>query len=126
MAEYKKLAVWQKSMDLVMEIYDLTEAFPDEEKFGLSSQMQRAAVSIPSNIAEGYGRSSDKEFYHFLHIARGSLYELQTQMYIAAGREYIDGKVVDHMDSTIEEISRMISGLLKRLEVDNKELFGRR
>lgn len=89
MADYRNLEVWQKAMKLTMMIYDAADTFPNHERYGLVSQMERAAVSIPSNIAEGYGRQSDKEFYHFLSIARGSLYELQTQVYIASGRSYM-------------------------------------
>ena len=114
MANYKKLIVWQKSMDLVMKIYDICDTFPDHERFGLMSQMERAAVSIPSNIAEGYGRQSDKELYHFLSISRGSVYELQTQLYIAAGRDYIDGSLVDELDGSLNEIGKMLSGLMKK------------
>lgn len=72
MADYRNLEVWQKAMELTMMIYDAADTFPNHERYGLVSQMERAAVSIPSNIAEGYGRQSDKEFYHFLSIARGS------------------------------------------------------
>jgi four helix bundle protein len=126
MAEYKNLAIWQKSMDLAMQVYDITEKFPSNETYGLASQMQRAAVSIPSNIAEGYGRKSDKEFYYFLHIARGSMYELQTQLYIAAGRDYVSDENVFHINEMIEEISKMTAGLLRRLEKADPELNGRR
>ena len=117
MANYKKLAVWQKSMDLVMSIYDMTENFPDFEKYGLTSQMQRSGVSIPSNIAEGYGRESDKDCMHFLHIARGSLFELQTQLYIAVGRGYISSEQMEETDRQINEIGRMLAGLIKKIKL---------
>jgi len=83
MRKYQKLEVWGLSMKLVEDIYEITSNFPAGERFGLISQMRRASVSIPSNIAEGHGRHSDKEFFRFLSIARGSLYELETQLEIA-------------------------------------------
>ena len=83
MSSYKELIVWQKSIQLVIDIYKLTKIFPKEETYGLSSQMQRAVVSIPSNIAEGNDRNSSKEFSQFLRIARGSLAELETQIIIS-------------------------------------------
>ena len=83
MRKYQNLEVWQLAMELVEVIYKMTSQFPADEKFGLTSQMRRASVSIPSNIAEGHGRNSDKEFFRFLNIARGSLYELETQLEIA-------------------------------------------
>ena len=89
MSNFKELMVWQKAIDLVTEIYKITRAFPKEEVFGLVSQMQRAAVSIPSNIAEGHERNSEKEFAQFLCIARGSLAELETQIIIAEKLSYI-------------------------------------
>ena len=87
--DHKDLEVWKKSMDLVESIYTLTQRFPEAEKFGLTSQMRRSAVSIPSNIAEGAARKGDKEFLHFLYIALGSLSELETQYLIATRLEFI-------------------------------------
>ena len=87
---HKELDVWKKSMDLVEVIYILTKNFPDDEKFGLISQMRRAAVSIPSNIAEGAGRKGNKEFIQFIHISLGSLAELETQYLIAVKLKYIE------------------------------------
>ena len=87
--DHKDLEVWKKSMDLVESIYTLTQRFPEAEKFGLTSQMRRSAVSIPSNIAEGAARKGDKEFLHFLPIALGSLSELETQYLIATRLEFI-------------------------------------
>jgi four helix bundle protein len=86
---FKELLVWQKAMDLVVFIYHLTRAFPIEEKYGLISQVQRCAVSIPSNIAEGSGRVSKKEFQHFISIAMGSSFELETQVILALNFNYI-------------------------------------
>jgi four helix bundle protein len=94
---HKDLDLWKKSMDLVETIYKLTQVFPDSEKFGLTSQMRRAAVSIPSNIAEGAARKGDKELIHFLHIALGSLSELETQYLIAIRLAFIKN------EETIEE-----------------------
>ena len=87
--DHKDLEVWKKSMDLVESIYTLTQRFPEAEKFGLTSQMRRSAVSIPSNIAEGAARKGDKEFLHFLYISLGSLSELETQYLIATRLEFI-------------------------------------
>ena len=86
---YRDLIVWQKSMDLVDMVYRLSREFPSEELYTLSSQMRRAAVSIPANIAEGYGRQSAKEFRQFLSIARGSVFELETQMEIAVRQGFL-------------------------------------
>ena len=83
MHQFKELKVWQKSMDLVVDIYTVTTNFPTDEKFGLTSQLRRCAVSIPSNIAEGAGRDSDKEFLYFLSIALGSSFELETQLILS-------------------------------------------
>ena len=104
MRDYKKLEIWQKALSLCMKIYDATDRFPDSEKFGLSSQMQRAAVSIPSNIAEGSGRRSTRDFHYFLGIAKGSLNELQTQMYIATGRKYIREEEARELNMEIDEL----------------------
>lgn len=89
MKSYKDLIVWQKSMSLVNEIYLTTKSFPEEEKFSLVSQMRRSAISIPSNIAEGYGRGSKSEYARFVKIARGSMYELDTQMEIAKSQKFL-------------------------------------
>ena len=86
---YRELIVWQKAIDLVVAIYRITQSFPREEAFGLTSQLRRAAVSIPSNIAEGQGRRSAKEFQRFLDIARGSLQEVETQLLIANRLHYL-------------------------------------
>ena len=89
MKTYRDLIVWQKSMVLVTEVYKISKEFPNDETYGLTSQIRRCAVSIPSNIAEGYGRNSTNDYIHFLRIATGSLYELQTQMEIALNLHYI-------------------------------------
>ena len=115
MRDYKSLDVWKQSLYLCMKIYDVTANFPDFEKFGLSNQMQRAAVSVPSNIAEGSGRNSDKDFYYFLGIAKGSLNELQTQMYIAARRKYISQEQAEELDEDINKISAKLFLFMKKL-----------
>ncbi len=113
---YKELLVWQKSMLLVTEIYDITKSFPEEEKFGLTSQMCRSSVSIPSNIAEGWGRFSRKNYIQFLRVARGSLFELETQLLIAKELKYIKINTVSELENLIIEISKMLNSLIKKLE----------
>lgn len=108
---HKKLKVWQKSMNLAHEIYNVTYTFPEYEKFSLTSQLRRCAVSIPSNIAEGYGRGSQKEILRFLSIARGSLVELDTQLEISLKLDYFNKIKFEDLNKTIDEISRMITGL---------------
>ena len=103
-------------MELAKRIYSVTDAFPKTEMFGLQSQMRRAAVSIPSNIAEGHGRLNDGHFRQFLATARGSLFELQTQMEIAGSRNLIEQKDVNDLMETSEEIARMLNGLLHTLD----------
>ncbi|WP_297039074.1 four helix bundle protein [uncultured Dialister sp.] len=119
MADYKNLKVWQNAISLTMRIYDVADKFPNYERYGLANQMERAAVSIPSNIAEGCGRQSDKEFYYFLHIAKGSMYELQTQLYIASGRGYMSDEDMEEINHMIDDLGKMISGLLRRVEERN-------
>ena len=113
---HHKLDVWKRSLSLVTRIYEITTAFPDKEKFGLVSQMRRAAVSISSNIAEGAARNSRKEFVNFLHIAQGSIAELETQILISRNLEYVDKERVDPLLQELEEISRMIIGLQRSLK----------
>ena len=122
MADYKKLRIWQKAFDISLLIYDAAEQFPTHEKFGLANQMERAAVSISSNIAEGYGRCSDREFYYFLSVARGSLYEVQTQLYIAAARRYMADEQVDRLNYLLDELGRMLSAFMHRMEVKDSTL----
>ncbi len=113
---HKKLKVWQLAMDIVEEVYKISGEFPSEERFGLVSQMRRSAVSIPSNIAEGAGRNTKKEFINFLHIAQGSLSELDTQMEIALRLKFIDNKTWKGLDSKLLEEDRMLSGLINSLK----------
>jgi four helix bundle protein len=111
---YKDLLVWQKSIVLVKEIYKMTEPFPTAEKIGLTSQIRRASVSIPSNIAEGWGRMSRKNYIQFLRIARGSLFELETQIIISKELKYITDS--ENIESLIIEVSKMLNSLIKKLE----------
>jgi len=112
---YRDLVVWQKSMALVTEIYKQTKSFPKDETYGLISQMRRCAVSIPSNIAEGYGRNSTMDYIRFLRVAAGSLYELQTQIEIAFNLCYLSKVELDKMYESSREIERMLSSLTKKL-----------
>lgn len=116
MADYRQLLVWQKSKILVVSVYKLTHTFPSFEVFGLSSQMQRAAVSIISNIAEGCGRQADREFLYFLRIAKGSLFELESQLYIAKDLDYITEQELAGIEALCEEISKMLARLMKSVE----------
>jgi len=114
MKSHKDLLVWQKSMDMVTRIYSETKSWPKEELYGLISQIRRAAVSIPSNIAEGAGRSGRKEFSRFLSIAMGSLAEVETQIEIAERLGFMTD--ASGLDKGLQEIRRMIVGLNKSLE----------
>ena len=116
---HKKLNVWSEAVDLAQQIYRVTERFPSNEQFGLTSQIRRAAVSIPSNIAEGAARQTKKEFLNFLHIAKGSLSELDTQLEIARRLEYLDQARWETLDERLEGIDRMLSGLVRSLRSRN-------
>lgn len=117
--DYRKLIVWQKSMDLVTEIYNLVKKLPKEETYGLSDQMRRAVISIPSNIAEGQARQSNKEFYRFLCFSRGSLAEIETQLFAGIRVGYFVESELDNIFILISEIRRMLSALLKKLMTDD-------
>ena len=112
---YRDLTVWQKSMALVKLIYLETRLFPKEEIFGLTSQMRRAAVSIPCNIAEGQGRASKKEFKQFIAISRGSVLELQTQLQLAAELGFMSAEKTTVLIDRTEELLRMLNALMKSL-----------
>jgi four helix bundle protein len=112
---YRDLMVWQKSMAMVTEIYKVTQSFPRREDYGITSQIRRCAVSIPSNIAEGYGRHSRNEYIRFLQIALGSLFELQTQLEIAANLGYLKKEEFDVLYESTREVERMLSVLINRL-----------
>lgn len=110
----KDLIVWQKSMDLAVEIYSVTRYFPKSEEFGLTSQMRRAAVPISSNIAEGYGRGSRKELQHFLEFSSGSASELETQLLICQRVELLPAEVANDLCKEIRTILKMLSSLVSR------------
>lgn len=112
---YRELIVWQRAMDLVENVYRHTRTFPKEEIYGLVSQIRRAVVSIPSNIAEGQGRGGPVEFRRFLHIAHGSLREVETQVLIAVRLEYITQSNARQLLDGTSEVGRLINGLLKSL-----------
>ena len=113
---YSNLTIWQKAMDLVEKIYLLSNNLPSSEKFGLASQIQRAAVSIPSNIAEGYTRASTKEFLHFLYIAKGSNSELFTQILICERIGFLSSEETRECKFLSEEISKLLSATIVKLQ----------
>jgi four helix bundle protein len=114
--------VWQKSMQLAVQIYGLTKAFPREEIYGLTSQMRRCAISIPSNIAEGQGRANRAEFRQFISIARGSNCELQTQLALSRTLGLGNSGLIDTAEQLSEEIRKMLFGLLESLNNKSKSL----
>ncbi|MCX6160159.1 MAG: four helix bundle protein [Ignavibacteriae bacterium] len=116
MHDYKKLNVWNDSIELVSEIYKITKDFPSVEKFGLTNQINRCAVSIPSNIAEGSGRNTNGEFIHFLGYACGSCNELETQLIIANKLNYVEEIVLNILTEKLNAIQKMIYKLIKSLK----------
>ena len=112
MQSYKDLKAWQKGMKLVVEVYRITQNFPRHEIYGLTSQLRRAAVSVPSNIAEGKGRYSDREFIQFLRHARGSLLEIETQVLIAQELEYIQQEQTSRVLDLTAETGKIVNGLI--------------
>lgn len=119
MHNFKQLTVWQKSIDLTIKVYSVVAAFPTDEKYGLSSQIKRAAVSVPSNIGEGAGRKSGKEFKHFLSISLGSLFELETQIILAHRLDLIDEDNMNQISCQITEIQKMIYSLERSIKITN-------
>lgn len=115
MHDYKKLNVWKDLIEFVSEIYKVTKIFPSEEKFGLTNQVNRCAVSIPSNIAEGSGRNSNAEFIHFLGYSSGSCSELETQLIIAKNLNYINEQDLNLLTEKLNTIQKMIYKLIKSL-----------
>ena len=118
--KYKDLIVWQRSKALASEVYRITENFPKSEAYGLTSQVRRAAVSVPSNIAEGQGRLTRGEFQQFLGHARGSLLELETQLSIAVDLRFLDAREFAAVEPRIAEINRLLNGLLESLRSRGK------
>ena len=113
---FRELKVWQKAYRLCLEIYKATKCFPNDEKYGLSTQMRRAAVSIPSNIAEGYGRKTIPDYLRSLYIAYGSICELETQTLLSADLNYLNENIKITLLENINEVERMLMALIKSLE----------
>ena len=115
MHNYKELIFWQKSRELVKVIYNLVSEFPDDEKFGITSQIKRSVISVSSNIAEGAGRNSDKDFIRFLDIANGFLFELEAQLFLSSDLGLIQNEVLENILVRVEEIQKMIYGFKNTL-----------
>jgi four helix bundle protein len=113
---YKNLIAWQKAMELARAVYEATEGFPSKEQFGLVSQLRRAAVSVPSNIAEGKAHYSNRDFVRFLRHARGSLAEIETQILIAEQQEYLGAATAAKLAQQTDELGRILSGLINSLK----------
>ena len=113
---YKDLIAWKKGMELVATIYDATDGFPSHEQFGLVSQLRRAAVSVPSNIAEGKAHYSNRDFVRYLRHARGSLAEIETQVLIAEQRKYLTDATAAKLSQQLDELGRILSGLINSLK----------
>jgi four helix bundle protein len=113
---FRDLLVWQRAIQLSVAIYRLTQGFPREEVYGMTSQMRRSAVSVPSNIAEGHGRLSTGEYRQYLGIARGSNFELQTQLEIARALDFGNSKLLDEAEGLSHEVGKMIHGVLEGIK----------
>lgn len=119
---YRDLEVWQRGIDLVAAIYRLTEAFPKEERYGLTSQLRRAAVSVPANIAEGYARPHRGDYLHHLSVARGSLAELETHLVISVRLEIVQRESIAEVWNLSQEVGKMLTKLVRSLERDKETL----
>jgi four helix bundle protein len=113
---YRDLIVWQRAMELCVALYHLTQRFPREEIYGLTNQMRRASVSIASNIAEGQGRLTREQYRHFLGIARGSSFEIETQILIAKELGFADAARFEEVEKLSDEVGKMLTGLVKKLQ----------
>ncbi len=111
--KYTELEVWAEARKLVTNIYQITKELPKEEQFGLISQIQRCAISIPSNIAEGCGRRTPKDSLHFFFVARGSIYELETQLYLSYDLGYLNKTTLDRLITNIETVRKLIHGFIR-------------
>ncbi|TPG42136.1 four helix bundle protein [Flavobacterium pectinovorum] len=120
MNTFRDLLIWQKSMNLVTQIYQLTNSFPKEEIYGLSSQIRRCSVSIPSNIAEGYGRDGNNDYLRFLNISISSLFEMQTQLEISFNLKYLNENQFNKINGESREIERMLSSFIRKIK-DRKQ-----
>ena len=114
---FKDLIVWQKAMEMASEVYSITKQLPKEEIFSLASQIRRAAVSVPSNIAEGYGRDSKKEYLHFLSIANGSVCELETQLLLCVHIHYLSEQDIQPILNLLSEIGKILIAITKKLRI---------
>jgi four helix bundle protein len=119
MQDYRKLSVWEKAHSLVVSVYKVTRAFPKEEMFALTSQVRRACVSIPANIAEGCGRGGNVELGRFLQIASGSAHELEYHFLLATELGYLTSEEYDKINKQINEIKRMLSALIKKIKTEH-------
>ena len=113
---YKELKVWQKAYHLCIEIYKITKDFPREERYGITSQIRRASVSVPSNIAEGYGRKTTREYIQALYVAYGSNCELETQILLSGDLGYIKPEDLEKLQGVLGDVERMLMGLIRSLE----------
>ena len=113
---YKELNVWQKAYAFCLQIYRLSKHFPNEEKYGLTAQIRRSALSIPSNIAEGYGRKTTVDYIRFLYIAYGSLCELETQIMLSGDLTYLEQKDLENLKRNLSDVERMLKALIRSLE----------
>ena len=116
---YKELKVWQKAYVLCLKVYKITKQFLKDEVYGLISQIRRTAVSIPSNISEGYGRKTTREYIHSLYVAYGSLCELETQILISRDLNYVEPEIFSKLQEDIGDVERMLKGLIKSLSKDD-------
>lgn len=116
--DFKDLVVWQRAMDLVAEVYQVVKKLPKEELYALSDQIRRAVISIPSNIAEGYGRNSSKEFSHFISIAKGSKSELETQLLLCVKIDYLKESDIQNVMYLIDQVGKMLYSLQEKLTVN--------
>lgn len=113
---YRDLSAWKRGRELSLAVYRATQRFPNDERFGLTAQVRRSAVSVPSNIAEGYGRGRAADYARFLRVARGSLFELETQLLLSLDLGYLEIDAHDQLQALINECARPLSGLIRRIE----------
>ena len=116
---YKELLVWQKAIDISLEVYVLSRSFPNEEAFGLTNQIRRASNSISLNIAEGYSRNSAKSYLNFLNIAQGSLLELESGLILAERLQFLNAEIFKKLYNLITEESKMLSSIMRKIEIKN-------
>ena len=119
--DYKDLRVWQQSFALATEVYRLTEGFPGRERFGITSQIRRAAISLPSNIAEGYGRNSTADYLRFLKMAMGSAYELETQLLLSRELGYSTDPLAQTALNSLKEIMKMLNALIRSVKASRSQ-----